>query len=390
MKPRNCSRIRIATAAFLAAALPGLVGPVSAPAAESTGDDRSIAPHDVIVWEGEHRIPAIVLSNKGTLLAFSEQRYQPGDHGNVDLVLKRSSDSGNTWSEPILVHEEGGDAPITIGNPSPVVDRETGTIWLAFTRNNERAFVTHSEDDGMTWAEPREITGDVKLDHWTWYAFGPCHAIQLRSGRLLIPANHRSPQNASDSNPSGNHSHIIFSDDHGKTWKLGGSVPLPSNESCAVELADGTVSMNSRSLGQGRRVVALSADGGETWKSAVMDEMLVEPVQFGTGCQGSVIRLTDEKRHDRNRLLFSNPASAKRERLTVRVSYDEGRTWTACKALKPQGHSGYSDLVVLPDMSIGLIYETNDVQWRRIRFARFTLDWLTDGKDKVVRKRRHH
>ena len=132
--------------------------------------------------EGYHtyRIPAIVLTNKNTLLAFCEGRKTgAGDHGDMDLMLRRSTDGGKTWQPMQLVYEEGGDAKITIGNPCPVVERTTGTIWLPFCRNNDRVFITHSTDDGETWAAPAEITGAVKKPDWGWYATGPGHGIQL-------------------------------------------------------------------------------------------------------------------------------------------------------------------------------------------------------------------
>jgi len=135
-----------------------------------------------------YRIPAIVLTTEGTLLAFCEGRKTGrGDHGDLDLVLRRSTDGGKTWEPMQLVYEEGGTAKITIGNPCPVVDRTTRTVWLPFCRNNDRVLLTHSTDDGKTWAEPVEITENVKRPEWGWYATGPGHGIQLSGGRLVIP-----------------------------------------------------------------------------------------------------------------------------------------------------------------------------------------------------------
>ncbi len=327
-----------------------------------------------------YRIPAIVVSKKGTLLAFCEGRKTSrADHGDLDLVLKRSFDGGKTWGEMQLVYEEGGSKKITIGNPAPVVDESTGTIWLPFCRNNRRVFVTHSTDDGATWAKPTEITKDVKPKGWTWYATGPVHGIQLSSGRLLIPCDHRHPKS-----PQGNFqfSHIIFSDDHGKTWELGGVLDPKTDECTAVEATDGRVYLNMRSYhGKNRRAYAWSQDGGETWTDVKLVETLIEPV-----CQGAVCRLTDAKRDDKNRVLFSNPANVKRVRMTVRLSYDECKTWGKGKCLH-EGPSAYSDLCVLPDKTICCLYERGKKHpYETITLARFNLEWLTDGKDNVRRR----
>jgi len=326
--------------------------------------------------EGYHtyRIPAIVVSRKGTLLAFCEGRkHSRADDGDIDIVLKRSHDNGKTWGKMQVVRDDGSN---TIGNPCPVVDRETGTIWLPFTRNNERVFVTKSTDDGATWENPVEITKDVKLPSWNWYATGPTHGIQLRNGRLLIPCDHKEP----DSPGHPYHSHVIYSDDHGSTWKLGGVLGEKTNECVAVETADGSIYLNMRSYHEkNRRAFAWSKDGGDTWSEVKLNETLVEPV-----CQASMVRFTLRSAgHSKNRVLFSNPASTKREKMTVRVSYDECQSWKAGKALS-DGPSAYSDLCIAPDMSICCLYERGEKHpYERITFARFTLEWLTDGADKL-------
>lgn len=329
--------------------------------------------------EGYHtyRIPAAVVSTQGTLLAFCEGRKNSArDHGDIDLMLRRSFDGGRTWQPMQLVYEEGAGAEITIGNPCPVVDRTTGTIWLPFCRNNECVFVTHSQDDGATWAPPVEITAQVKHPDWTWYATGPGHGIQLTRGRLLIPCDHRNPKA-----PDGEmHSHVFFSDDHGSTWQLGGVLGAQTNECDAVETIDGSIYLNMRSYaGKNRRAFAWSTDGGETWSGVALDETLVEPV-----CQASLIRYTDRRRHDKNRVLFSNPASTKREKMTVRLSYDECRHWHVARTLY-SGPSAYSCLVVLPDMTIGCLYERGiERPYEEIAFARFSLEWLTAGADRLT------
>ncbi|MFW6163662.1 MAG: sialidase family protein, partial [Planctomycetota bacterium] len=164
-----------------------------------------------------YRIPALLATPEGTLLAFCEGRKDNArDHGDIDLMLKRSRDGGRTWGPQQVVYEEGGGAKITIGNPCPVVDEATGVIWLAFCRDNDDVLVTSSRDDGRTWATPTEITAAAKKRAWSWYATGPGVGIQLRrgphKGRLVIPCDHRI-----EGETRNYHSHVIFSDDHGKT-----------------------------------------------------------------------------------------------------------------------------------------------------------------------------
>src|SRR5688500_17179616 len=218
--------------------------------------------------EGYHtfRIPALVTTKSGTLVAICEGRKTGrGDHGDLDLVQKRSSDGGKTWGPLELIHEEGGSGKITMGNPCPVVDRATGRIWLPFTRDNDRVFMTSSADEGKTWAKPRDITTDVKASDWNWYATGPGNGIQLargkNKGRLLIPCDHRVVGKTNDWNQAGR-SHVIYSDDQCQTWKLGGATDFAMNECAVVELADGTLMLNSRRYrGKAIRGISLSKGG---------------------------------------------------------------------------------------------------------------------------------
>jgi sialidase-1 len=354
-------------------------------AAPCDADDSQNAPElkqsDVFTsgTEGYHtfRIPALVVSPKGTLLAFCEGRkIGRGDHGDIDLVLKRSTDGGQSWQEMQIVYEEGGEEKITIGNPCPVVDADTGTIWLPFTRDNDDVLVTSSDDDGVTWSKPRVITSSVKGDDWDWYATGPGNGIQLtrgeHKGRLVIPCDHRVKEKG-EWNQAGR-SHVFYSDDHGRTWQLGGATDWAMNECAVVELADGRLMLNMRSYrGKKRRGVAISDDGGDTWSEVSDDATLVEPV-----CQASLIRYTWPDGDGKNLLLFSNPASeSARVRLTVRASRDDGATWPVSRLLY-EGSSAYSSMAVLGDGQIGVLYERDD--YGRISLARFGLDWLTqDG-----------
>ena len=326
-----------------------------------------------------YRVPSLITTKKGTLLAFCEGRKTSrSDDGDNDLMLRRSTDGGKTWQPMQLVHEEGGRAIITIGNPCPVVDQSSGVIWLTMNRKNDRILVTSSKDDGRTWAKPVDITRQVKKPAWGWYAMGPGVGIQLRlgphKGRLIIPCDHRKTKNRSG--PSS--SHVVYSDDHGKTWRLGGLVGDHSNECQVAELSDGTLLLNARNhYGRSgnrpdlakRRIISTSRDGGLSWSKPDLDETLIEPT-----CEASLIRYPRTSQDGAYWLLFSNPASkVRRERMTVRLSYDDGKTWPVSKLLY-KGSAAYSCLTVLPDGRIGVLYERDNTS--RITFAVFTLDWL--------------
>ncbi len=338
------------------------------------------------------RIPAIVVTAKGTVLAFAEgRRASAGDAGKIDLIVRRSTDSGDTWSEPQVVWTDGDN---TCGNPCPVLDRDTGTIWLPMTWNRgddhekdimagtshdtRRVFVTCSRDDGLTWETPRDVTSDTKRPEWRWYATGPGGAIQLtrgpHAGRLIVPCDHSYP----DTNEYG--SHVIVSDDHGATWRLGGVAPNRGVNECAVvELADGRLVLNMRNYDKSikARQVAFSDDGGTTWHDQRFDEALIEPV-----CQAAIDRLRWPEADVPGMLLFSNPASpTKRVRMTVRGSFDDGRSWPVSLLLH-EGPAAYSDLAVLADGRIACLYEAGEKgSYETIRLARFNADTLTKNVD---------
>ncbi len=335
-----------------------------------------------------YRIPALVVSGDGTILAFCEGRKNSSsDTGDIDIVLKRSYDNGKTWDDMRVILDDGID---TVGNPAPVLDRETGTIWLVNTRNlasgpeklivegkaPRTAWVTYSTDDGETWAELKEITDDVKKPTWTWYATGPCHGIQLKSSRLVIPCDHVDGTERDYQRTA--YSHVIYSDDRGKTWQIGGIGQAGTNECVIVETMNDALYLNCRNyVGDKRRAYTWSYDSGETFTDFGWHDKLVEPI-----CQASMIRYTDEVNHDKNRILFSNPASTNRERMTIRISYDECKSWSDGKLLY-EGPSAYSDLCVAPDMTIGCLYECGkEKAYETITYAQFDLDWLTDGAEK--------
>src|SRR4029078_9418140 len=206
-------------------------------------------------------------------------------------------------------------AKVTIGNPCPVLDEETGAIWLPFTRDNDTVFIMSSSDEGRTWSKPREVTVDAKRSDWNWYATGPGNGIQLArgkyKGRLVIPCDHRVKGKKDDKNSweQAGRSHVIYSDDHGQTWKLGGSTDFGMNEWPVFELTAGTLMLNSRSYrGKACRGISLSQDGGATWQPTYDDPALVESV-----CEASLIRYSwpEANGGGKGLLLFSNPAVPK-------------------------------------------------------------------------------
>jgi sialidase-1 len=294
---------------------------------------------------------------------------------------------------------EGWATKVSCANPCPVIDRQTGDIWVFWgvrTKKKPRGLKSegvhyaHSSDDGVTWSktQPLKVDGELCLGLPT-----TCRGIQLSTGRLLLPyyAKH---------SRSGHIPRTIYSDDHGKTWKLGNESPTPegwkhvsSSEYCLLELADGRVYMNKRrSTHRVRgRAISFSEDGGLTWSNPGEAMDLTQPIN---GCHSGLIRLTHPKRDDKSRVLYSSPWGGVKKKfgrrsLTVQISYDECKSWTPLKVIK-QGNTSYSNLIVLPDKSIGCIYEFNSKQpkvWQSIRFARFTLEWLTDGKDTIEVKK---
>ena len=312
------------------------------------------------------RIPALIKTKAGTLLAFAEGRKNNcSDEGDIDLVVKRSTDNGKTWGKLSVIWSDGAN---TCGNPAPVVDQNTGKIHLLMTwndggdnigeinggtsKNTRRVYVTSSTDDGLKWETPKEITATVKLSNWGWYATGPCHGIQLTKGtyknRLVIPCDYIEVGGSKRGN-----SHIIYSDDAGASWKLGGVVPvdpaLNPNESTVTELSDGKLMLNMRVGGnQNQRVYSISNDGGLTWSALVQAPELVDPV-----CQGS---LTSSPVDNGYAVFFSNAASTKRTNMTIKMSMNDGTNWTKKKVVFA-GPSGYSDLQMLSSDQTSILYE---------------------------------
>lgn len=323
-----------------------------------------------------YRIPAVIAAGDGSLVAFCEARKNDRkDHGDIDLVAKRSTDHGATWSAMKVLRDGGGDGPVTMGNPVPVVDASNGRLHLVFCRNNSEVFHLSSDDHGVTWKEPREITAGLKKEGWGWYATGPCHGIWLsqgkQKGRLVIPANHRFGAEGDDKGAYG--SHVVFSDDGGENWRLGAIAGeadgLHPNETTAVELApeEGGGSRvlfntrNNRGANPLGRAQTISGDGGTTF---VADYKGVADLD-SPACQGSILRW------DEGTIFFSSPRGQKRENLTLWKSTDEGKSWAA-ERLIAAGPVAYADLVKTADGKLGVLYENGEKNsYERISFVKF-------------------
>ena len=354
------------------------------------------------------RVPGIVVSNKGTLLAYGEARHAPGqDWSDIDLVLRRSTDGGKSW-QPTQMLEDGTQyvnqprnsaAPrkpgqeqfVTCNNAAMIVDRTDDVIHFLYCIDYGRCFYRRSTDDGVTFSQPVEITSTFEAFRpeydWKVLATGPGHGIQLANGRLVVPVWLSTSKGGNAHHPSC--VSVIYSDDHGKTWQRGDivvNVPdlADPSETVAVQLADGRVMLNIRNENkEHRRAVSYSEDGATNWTKPVFDQQLYEPV-----CMGSIIRVSTSADSDRNRLLFCNPHSLeprddrpatnvmkKRQNLSVKLSYDDGQTWPINKSIEP-GASEYSDMAIGQDGVIYCLYSRGAVTC-----ARFNIEWLTDGKD---------
>lgn len=306
-----------------------------------------------------YRIPAIVKTSNNVLLAFAEARKfrRNGDAGDIDLVVKRSVNNGQTWSEQVTVWDDGENS---CGNPVPIVD-DKGRVHLLMTWNKgedkwgmlvngkgidtRRAYYTYSDDEGISWSEPKEITSDIKKTSWDWYGTGPVHGIQVKNGRYrgrLVAPNYftiREEEKVVD------YSHMVYSDDYGKNWKAGDPTPSGKVGECSVtELRDGTLLLNMRASEGNYRMQSLSHDGGITWS-----DPKVNLHQLDAGCQGSILAM-DEK------VLLSNAAANTRTNLTLTISRDDGVTWDE-EITVHAGKSGYSDLVKISENLVGIFYE---------------------------------
>ncbi len=363
-----------------------------------------------------YRIPGVVVTSKGTVIAYCEARELPEDRkgadwAKIDILMRRSTDGGQTWSPPTnlvippqdaqrnsIAVEQGfsGSDSLTINNPVALVDQSSESIHFLYCIEYARCYYMRSDDDGQTFTKPADITTTFEAFraeyNWKVIATGPGHGIQLRNGRLLVPVWLSTGTGGGAHRPSA--VSVIYSDDHGASWQRGDIVvnhPELTNpsETVAIELADGRVMLNirnetfDRKTRSRRRAVSISPNGANQWSPVRLDDGLPEPV-----CMGSILRVSRKPDAAKNRIIFANPhntESTERKNVAIKLSYDEGSTWPVMKVLEP-GHSGYSDLAMGPDGSIFCFYERgsfdeNHHNTANLCLARFNIEWLTDGED---------
>lgn len=341
------------------------------------------------------RIPSVVVTKTGTLLAFAEGRATNADQAQNDIILKRSRDGGKTWGALQLIHDDGANS---LNNPTAVVEQESGRVFLMYQRipahlkeasrntatgyegtNIYRNLLAWSDDDGATWTKALDVTRTTKrATNATTIASGPGIGIQLTRGphrrRLIIPFNEGPYYQWNNFS--------VFSDDRGATWRFGENVPgafvtdakgnrrSQINEVQMVELTDGSVRLNSRQFaGEKVRKTSVSKDGGMTWSPVADVPALRDP-----SCNASILRYSFDDDDGKGRVLYSGPDSTKRDNGAIYLSLDDGTTWPTNRALLP-GSFAYSVLTKLSDGTIGCLFEADN--YGRIVFARVPLDWLT-------------
>ncbi|HTX34048.1 MAG TPA: sialidase family protein [Bryobacteraceae bacterium] len=323
-----------------------------------------------------YRIPALLETRRGTLLAVVDARHDSSRDlpARISLFLRRSHDRGRTWSPAQILRQvaEGG-----VGDASLLLDRRTGRIWCfhnygppgigwataqpgAVTGpHTYQVHAIRSDDDGQTWSPPEDLTPQIKDPAWrAMFATSGTH-FQTSRGRYLVPTVVRDATGIVAS-------HNSYSDDAGRTWKIGPAIGAGTDESKAVELADGTVLQNMRN---GKtRATARSHDGGVTFGTVANDAALIDPI-----CNAGLARY---QRRRRDLLVFTNAAAPQRRNLTVKLSLDAGLTWPRSRALHP-GPAAYSTVIPLRDGTLAMLYECGENgPYERITFARFDLDWV--------------
>jgi sialidase-1 len=343
------------------------------------------------------RIPAVLVTKKGSVLALAEGRQRPKDQAENDIIARRSTDGGKTWSPLQVIHEDGTNS---LNNPTVVQEQETGRIFLMYQRipahlkehsaaiatgydgpDVYRNLLVWSDDDGTTWSKPEDVTATTKRpERATTIASGPGIGIQLtrgpHKGRLIIPFNE---------GPYGVWQNFaVFSDDKGKSWKFGADVPgafVPDgkggersqiNEVQMVELSDGSVRLSTRQFAGAKvRKTSISKDGGETWSPVTELPELTDP-----SCMQGFIRYSFDDAKGKGILIHTGPDSTKRDHGAVYLSTDDGATWPVKRELYAGGFA-YSVPTRMADGTVGVLFEADN--YKRIVFARFPIGWI-EGK----------
>ncbi len=349
-----------------------------------------------------YRIPGIVATKRGVILAYTSARHGTSDWADIDIVMRRSTDNGRTWEPSRRI---AGDANGTTDNPVAITDYQNGSVVLLYQHNYERCYVMRSFDDGKTFTKPVDITSVFEnfRPQFDWHVIAPGvgHAIQLRSGRLLVPVWMALGTRTSPTSRAHRPSAIatIYSDDHGKTWQAGDIIAINSDglpnpsESMAVQLPDSRVYLSIRNESEKhRRAFAISPDGAHHWTKPEFTDALYEPI-----CAASIARYADSLNDHDPRILFSNPdsealktqdpkrAGRLRQNLTLRMSSDGAKTWPVSRVIDA-GVAGYSDVAVGSDKSIYVLYEEGAIHNSETDNARevlvhFTLSWLTGSHE---------
>ncbi|MFC5831462.1 exo-alpha-sialidase [Nonomuraea insulae] len=362
-------------------------------------DETTLWDNTVDPLESYHVHGLAVLPDDSILVA-TEGRHEVCDAGPRDLLIRRSPDGGDSW-EPTrtLVASIGGRS---WGNPTFVVDRITGDVFLFYMLSIRLPgntgcsgdigdlYMISSGDGGLTWSKPSDMSG--LFSHfpykWTLHGPGPGHGIQLDNGWLLLNCGHRREVTGNTVTERFYGVAAIYSDDHGRTWQATGEVPVsaayPINEARLVQRSDGTVLINGRAAAGGnrQRIVSVSADRGLTWSPPRMDGAT------GTfnAVDASLLRYTGGPGGSEvSRVLFSRPDSPVRTNLTVSISYDDAHSFRYSRVIH-EGRSYYSELGRLSDGRILLLYGRdgdNPSFPRRVVMCRFSLEWLSDGRDSL-------
>lgn len=327
----------------------------------ASGVQRQVLFKSKLIGSG-YRIPALITLPGDIMLAFCESRWDPmADWGDIDIVMRRSLDGGDTWSSIKVLQNRGKH---TVHNPCPLFDNDTQTVWLPFCVDYDRVFIMNSTDLGITWSEPRELTQELGVEG-SYCATGPGNGIQMSNGRLIIPAELGGAC-------------VIFSDNNGATWQKGSNVGK-GEEPQVFESVNGSLVINCRVNRGGYKLMAWSHNGGVSWDPYFYNKDLPE-----AGTQASIFRFTNTSTHMQSRILFSNPNYFSRGHITLRMSYDDGLTWNVSKEIY-EGPSAYSSIAILSDYTICVLIEAGKYDYREsITFIKVDIDWLTDGQDTLV------